>query len=192
MLKDLVIKARSYRRFDSSYRIGIDTLKGIVDTVRFIPSASNKQPLKYIISVSGEMNEKIFSTLAWAASLSDWGGPSESERPTGYIVILTDTHIKESADMDVGIAAQTIRLLAEEEGLGGCMIASIDRDELRKILNIPEYLTISLVIALGKAAEKVVLEEADSSEKIEYYRDEASVHHVPKRKLDEVLIGVFK
>ena len=192
MLKELVMKARSYRRFDSSYEIAIDVLREIVDTIRFIPSASNKQPLKYIISVSKKVNDKIFSTLSWAASLNDWDGPSEFERPTGYIVILTDTRIKETADMDVGISAQTIRLLAEEKGLGGCMIASIDRDSLRKILNIANYLAVSLIVALGKPAEKVVLEEVNKGEKIEYYRDSSSVHHVPKRKLEEVLIGEFK
>ena len=192
MLKELVMKARSYRRFDSSYEIEINVLREIVDTVRFIPSASNKQPLKYIISVSKEVNDKIFSTLSWAASLNDWDGPSKFERPTGYIVILTDTRIKEMADMDVGISAQTIRLLAEEKGLGGCMIASIDRDSLRRILNIANYLAVSLIIALGKPAEKVVVEEVNEGEKIEYYRDSSSVHHVPKRKLEEVLIGEFK
>ncbi len=192
MLKDLVIKARSYRRFDSSYGIDAEVLREIVDVSRFTPSASNKQPLKYIISVSKEMNDKIFSTLAWAASLSNWDGPSESERPTGYIIILTDTRIKETADMDVGIVAQTMRLLAEERGLGGCMLASIDRETLRGMLNLPDYLRISLILALGKPAERVVLEEAEDSEKIEYYRDNASVHHVPKRKLGEVLIEMFK
>ncbi len=197
VLKNLILKARSYRRFDSSFFIDARVLTDIVDTVRFVPSGSNKQPLKYIVSVSKEVNDAIFSTLSWAASLTNWKGPAKTERPTGYIIILTDTRIKETADMDVGIAAQTIRLLAEENGLGGCMVASIDRDTLRNKLegygfSLPGYLRVSLILALGKPAEKVVLENVKQDGNIDYYRDSSSVHHVPKRKLNEVLIEVFE
>jgi hypothetical protein len=75
-----------------------------------------------------------------------------------------------------------------EQGFGGCMIGSIKRDELRKVLEIPEHLEILLVLALGKPNEKVVLEDVGEDGDIKYYRAGQDVHHVPKRTLDELII----
>ena len=47
MLRDLVLKNRSYRGFDESVRISRETLEGFVDCARLCPSSVNKQPLKY-------------------------------------------------------------------------------------------------------------------------------------------------
>jgi hypothetical protein len=51
---------------------------------------------------------------------------------------------------------------ATERGLGGCIIGSIDRPELRKMLAIAERYGILLVLAWGKSAETVVLEHVRS------------------------------
>jgi nitroreductase len=90
--------------------------------------------------------------------------------------------------MDVGIAAHTILLGAAELGMGGCQIASADKDELHKLLNLPESLAIMLVLALGKPVEQVVIEKVIDPDDIEYWRDEYYVHHVPKRALKDIII----
>jgi hypothetical protein len=41
-----------------------------------------------------------------------------------------------------------------EKGLGGCMIAAIDRKGLAGALNIPERYEILLVIALGRRQKR--------------------------------------
>ena len=189
--KDLIRKNRSYRRFDASASISEDVLIGLIKLARITPSSSNRQPLKYVLSCSREWNAKIFECLAWAGSLADWPGPKESERPTGYIVILSDTQISEPKDTDVGIVAQTILLGAVDAGLGGCMLGSVKRNELAQILGLPEHLHISLVVALGKPVEKVTLVDAEPGGPIKYYRDEAQNHYVPKRKLDELITKVY-
>jgi nitroreductase len=78
---------------------------------------------------------------------------------------------------------------ATERGLGGCMIGSVKRPRLRSELAIPERYEILLVLALGKPAETVVIEDLPADGNIDYYRDEAGVHHVPKRSLDELIVG---
>jgi len=188
MFRDLVIKNRSYRRFDASQPIDRQTLVHLVDLARFIPSGRNLQPLKYLIAYTPERNHLIFACLSWAGYLKDWGGPTEGERPTGYIVILGDKRLSTSFGIDPGIAAQTILLGAVEYGLGGCMIGSVNRPLLASSLGVSENLEILLVLALGKPVEQVVLEPVEEDGNIRYYRDEAGVHHVPKRGLDEVLI----
>ena len=189
MLEDIVKASRSYRRFHEEKPIEPETLKGLVDLARLSPSAANLQPLKYIISADPELNARIFPTLAWAGYLKDWPGPAEGERPSAYIVILGDTEITRNFGCDHGIAAQSIMLGAAEKGLGGCMIGSIDRQKLREALHIPDRYEILLVLALGYPKERVMLEEVPQDGDIRYYRDPEGVHHVPKRRLDDIMLA---
>ncbi len=189
MVRDLILKNRSYRRFYQEAAIESETLRELVDLARLSASAGNRQPLKYILSCDPEKNALIFPNLAWAAYLKDWPGPSEGERPSAYIIILGDTEIHHSFLCDHGVAAQSILLGATERGLGGCMIASVKVDELRKALSIPPRYEIMLVLALGKPKEKVVIESVGPDGDIKYWRDSNSVHHVPKRSLDDIIIG---
>jgi nitroreductase len=187
-LHDLVLRNRSYRRFDESHRIAHDTLVELIGLARCTPSAANRQPLKYILAADRKTNDCIFPCLAWAAYLQEWEGPAPGERPTAYIVILIDETITRDWWCDDGIAAQTILLGAVEKGLGGCMIGSISKERLQQELHIPEHLKIRLVVALGKPAEQVVLEDLEPGGDIRYWRDTEGVHHVPKRTLAELII----
>jgi len=188
-LKTLVLKSRSYRRFDESYQIEIETLRDLVRLAQYSPSGNNTQPLKFWLSNTPEMNAAIFPNLGWAASLKDWRGPEEGERPSAYIIILGDTDIQVNFGVDFGIAAQSMMLGAVEKGLGGCMIASMRRERLQEALGIPERYRILLVLAIGKPVETVVTEPVGEDGSVKYYRDAEQVHHVPKRGLEELIIG---
>lgn len=190
MIQELVKKNRSYRRFYQNESISGETLKGLVNITRLTASGANLQPLKYIISNIEDRNEKIFKTLGWAGYLKDWNGPEEGEKPSAYILILNDTSISKNPSFDPGIAAQTILLAAVEKHLGGCMLANINREELKASLNIDDKYEIILALAIGKPKEEVVLELANSNGDIKYWRDENKVHHVPKRSLDEIILNI--
>ncbi len=187
-ISELVAKSRSYRRFDETHLLDEEMLVGLVNVARLCPSAANRQPLKYMISWRPEENAQVFANLRWAAALADWEGPAEGERPTGYVVILGDTQIFKPVRWDDAIAAQTMLLAAAEQGLGGCMLGSIDYAGLRDALDIPEHLKILLVVALGKPGETIVIEDGTPPDESPYWRDADGVHHVPKRSLKEVLI----
>jgi len=188
MIRDLILKNRSYRRFHEELDIKPATLKELVDLARHSASAMNAQPLKYVLSCQPQKNSLIFPHLVWATFLKTWPGPVEGERPSAYIVILGDTEVSRSWDYDVGIAAQSMLLGATEKGLGGCMIANIQREGLRKALRIPSRYEILLVLALGKPKEKVVIETLGPDGNTRYWRDSEDVHHVPKRPLDEIIV----
>ena len=191
MFAELVKENRSCRRFYEDHAVEPETLKELVSLARISASAANLQPLKYILSSDPRKNAEIFSCLAWAGYLKDWPGPEAGERPAAYIVVLGDTSISKSTDCDHGIAAQTILLGAREKGLAGCMLGSIDRNALRDHFNIPSQLKILLVLAIGKPREKVVLETVGSDNSIRYWRDNEGVHHVPKRKLEEIIAAEY-
>ncbi len=186
-IKDLVMNNRSFRRFDESVRVDETTLLDLVELARCSATAANRQPLKFMLSVEPERNALIFKTVGFARQLS-WQGPVEGERPTAYIIILGDTEISQSFGCDHGIAAQSILLGAVEKGLGGVMLGSANKDNLRAALKIPAKYEILLVLAMGKPKEKVVLETVGPDGKTTYWRDEKSVHHVPKRRLEDLIL----
>ncbi len=191
MIKDLILKNRSCRRFYQDVPIERETLRELVDLARLSASASNRQPLKYILSGDPEKNAVLFSHLSWAGLLRDWPGPPEGERPSAYIIILGDTEISKNFGCDHGIAAQSIMLGAREKGLGGCMHGSAKKGELSKALGIPPRYEILLVLSLGKPKEVVVLETMGPDGDFNYWRDSEGVHHVPKRRLDDIIIGCY-
>ncbi len=187
MIKDLILKNRSYRRFHEEVTISSEDLKDLVDLARLSPSGSNLQPLKFMLSNGAETNNIIFKNLAWAGYLKDWDGPEEGERPSAYIVILGPEKAVKPYDYDVALACQSMLLGAVEKGYGGCIFGSIKRIPLSAELKIAEHLKIQLIIALGKPKEVIQI-DAVKSEEIKYWRDENNVHHVPKRDLDDLII----
>lgn len=188
MIYDLIKKNRTYRRFEQNYKINQDTLKELIDLARLSSSGANLQPLKYILSNTEEKNNLIFHHLKWAGYFKDWDGPEEGEKPSAYIIMLGDKNISTNYLWDHGIACQSMLLGACEKGLGGCMFGAVNKKGLKEALNIKDQLEIILVIALGKPKEVVVLEELKDSKNIKYWRDENGVHHVPKRKLEDIIV----
>jgi nitroreductase len=189
MITDLVQANRSCRRFYEDHPVDIKTLERLVNLARLSASGANLQPLKYILSCQPRINAEIFSCLGWAAYLKDWPGPGPGERPSAYIVILGDTVISKEFGVDHGIAGQSMLLGAREKGLAGCMLATINRKDLRKILNIEAHLKILLVLAIGKPKEEIVIETVGPDGSIRYWRDAEGVHHVPKRPLQEIIVA---
>lgn len=187
---DLIKKSRSYRRFDESRPVPNEHLRLMIEAARFSPSSRNIQPLKYIVCNSPEVNSEIFSTLGWAGYLTDWDGPSKGERPAAYIIQLLDTNIAGNCSCDNGITAQSILLQAVELGYGGCIIASVKREQLSNILGIDARFSIIQVIALGVPVEKVVVNDMENNN-YKYWREENGTHHVPKRTVEEMILKMF-
>lgn len=183
MIRELISR-RTCRYFYQAVPVGLDTLRELVDLARLSPSGHNAQPLKYLLSNEPDKNALIFTHI-------DLGGSRqlEGERPAAYIIILGDTEIAKSFGCNHGVAAQSIMLGAAEKGLGACIIANIKRDQLRQALSIPERYEILLVMALGKPKDVSVIEPIGPDGRTFPWRDEKNVRHVPKRSLDDVIIG---
>ena len=182
MLKDLVLKNRSYRGFDESVRISRETLEGFVDCARLCPSSVNKQPLKYFLAWEPEEGEKVQGLTKWARALPEMILPHPGKRPTGFVVICQDKRIDENLNRyqkDVGIVA----------GLGGCMIGNFQAGEVMEVLGLPEEIRPLLIVAFGKPAEEIHLVDVPEDGNTNYYRDENDVHYVPKRTLADELLN---
>lgn len=191
MLKDLVVKNRSYRGYDESFGVSEDVLKELVDMARLTASGANLQPIKYrLVTEKADVN-KLNELTRWGKMLPELTLPHPGQYPAAYILMTIDTQIcknPEAAGTDIGIAAQTVMLGAVEKGLGGCMIANFDKAEAAGALSLPERYKPVLALAIGKPSETVKLVDVGEDGSTKYYRDENDVHFVPKRKLEDVLI----
>ena len=195
MLKELVHKNKTYRRFYEDHHIPYELMEEWIGLVRLIPTARNQQALKYLIINDPQIREQIFPTLKWAGYLKDWDGPEKGERPSAYIVIgidknISDNYIAHWTYVDLGIAIQTILLAAAEHDLGGCVIVAFNRRTIYDVLKIPEHIDVKVILALGKPKENVIWKDMEPGDKdIRYYRDGLGNHYVPKRPLDEILMN---
>ena len=189
--KKLVRENRSYRGYDGTYQVSKEELVQLVDMARLTPSGMNRQPLRYHIAFEKAEVAKIQSLTKWAAALTDRTLPYEGQEPTGFIVLCQDMRLSDNLSQfrtDVGICAQTICLGAVSMELGACMIGNFNGKEMKEALALSDDYFPLLVIAIGKPKETIVLEEVNEEEDLGYYRDAQDVHHVTKRRLEDILI----
>lgn len=206
MLKDLVKANRSYRGYDHSVKIPYETLEAWVDLTRYAASSINKQPLRYKIVCEESEVDALQKKTFWARGLPEMTLPHPGKEPVAFVVICHDTAL--FADpvrfhKDVGIVAQTMLLAAVEEGFGGIMIGNFNPGQVSELLGLPEGVEPQLIVAFGKPDEEVVLVDlppaadaaqppaapaADAGPDTNYYRDDADVHYVPKRALQDLLL----
>ena len=183
---EAAVNRRTIRRFLQK-PIPLPVLKKLLNAARLAPSGGNIQPCEYVLVTEQPLLDKVFNTLRWAMYIAPEGTPKEGEKPIAYIVVLINMRKKtEGGEVDCAAAIENMILVAWEEGIGACWIASIDREKLRGLLSIPEYCKVCFVVALGYRAETPVAENMED-ENVKYWRDENGVLHVPKRRLEDIV-----
>lgn len=192
-LKETITATRTYRRFDENHPITEETLHKLIDLARLAGSSRNCQAWQYMPVTEEDLREDIFPYLGWAGYLQDWKGPAQGERPAAYVLCLLNhewLNVPEKlAYFDLGISSQNLLLGAIEENIGGCRIGAFS-PKLADLFSIPSHLTLELVIALGKPAEEVVIEQIDNN--THYWRDENDIHRVPKRPLEDIILSLAR
>lgn len=181
---DLVISRRTVRKFKET-PISRDILERCINAARLAPSASNLQPLEYIVVNDAKLLPQAYETVKWAGYLRPHGDPPEGHRPMAYIYVLKDSKNKSPwTAYDIGEAVENITLVALAEGIGSCQFGSVDRDKVKAMFKVPDDYEITLALALGYIDESHAVEPYAGDPK--YWRDERGVHHVPKRSLESV------
>ncbi len=186
-VNELARVTRSVRRFVEDEPVGRGMLEGIIDAARLAPCAANLQELRFVIIDDEERRSRLHPLLRWAGYLKAWDGPAPGERPPAFVLILCPVEEKPFTRIDAGIAAAYMCLAARAAGLGACILMSFDRGGASEVASAPPGLSPLLAVALGRPAERVVIEDAGSGG-IEYWRDEDGLHHVPKRSLEDLVL----
>lgn len=184
-MNELCAGCRTIRKFKQD-PVPDEVLRTCVDSARVSSSASNRQPIRYVVVKDPELVARMQSMVSWAGKLPpELGVPKAGEQPTAFIALPKAGGVSGFVDIDLGIAAHAIVLTAWEAGVGSCMMGAINREAIKALLNIPEDWELKLVIALGYPALTSAIEEAQD-EQLDYYLDDELNYHVPKLAVDEV------
>lgn len=189
-LMELLKTRRTYRRFDQTKKIPDEAVDDIVRAQQYASCGNNRQPLHYIVVRDEVLVEEIFKITKWAASLpAKQGQPKDGEHPTMFIAVLEDNALKNAVTgVDAGLAISNMTLAAWSHGVGSCIIANVNKDELRKILDIGDEYTVNCVVAFGYPTHKSIIKEADSGEKLSYYINEDGDYVVPRKKIEDMVV----
>ncbi len=183
-LTRLLLKNRSVRGYDPSFVVRNDQLRSLVEVATRVPSAMNRQGLRFRL-VTAEESDKVLAHIRLGGALPHLKLPIAGSEPRAFIVVCAAVEPDHYLYIDLGIVAQSMLLRATEMGLNGIMIGAFDREPIREALGLT--LQPLLVIALGRSIEQIQLTEIAADESHNYYRTEG-VHYVPKVRLDELII----
>jgi nitroreductase len=138
---------RAYRR-DPVPR---DALESLISAGLWAPSASNRQEVTFVV-VDDPGDLDALQPFA----------PGMRGDPPAVIVLCVDLRrlpavvsgdpVTAVVQMDVAMAAQNILLVAQEAGLGACVIHSFRPAALAGLLRLPAHLLPVLLVALGYPA----------------------------------------
>jgi nitroreductase len=183
---DLVSKRRTIRSFKEK-SVDEKLIIRLIDAARLSPSAANLQSLKYAFVTDEKTRLEMYPYIKYAGYTPEWEYPFEIT-PTAFIVLLNDSCIrpKEKSEVDAGIALMALSLCAEGEGLGSCIIASVNRAEVKQLLGLDENLDILYLIGIGYPNQ--INKLVESEEKVKYSLDGKGNFNVPKRPLEEIIV----
>lgn len=175
---------RSIRRFQD-IPVPPEALKELADLARLYASGGNIQPLRCAVVSRKENTDRVFDCLKWAMYLPGFEIRPDN-RPKAYLVLVADQNVKRNYQFDLGAAATTVMLSAQDFGLQSCCLAVVQKEALRQILSLPEDLVPEIAIALGYGAqESTAVPMTDS---VKYIQDADGNLQVPKRMLEETLV----
>ena len=146
----IIGKRRSIRSYEKK-SVEKEKLNRILEAGRLAPSASNKQPWRFIVVTDDKVKEKLR-----AAYDKEWFVTAP--------VIIIGCAVPEEAwvrmdgqeywMVDVAIAMQNMILTATELGLGTCWIADFAENAVRKTRKLPSSIRVVAMTPLGYPAEE--------------------------------------
>ena len=147
--KELATARFSVRKFTDEAVSQAD-LDAIMTCVQLAPSASNRQPWKFLLLASDESKEKIRQCYdrPWFASAPI------------YVLCMKDTANawvrpddgKSHGDIDLGIAVEHLALAAADRGLGTCWVCNYDVEAVKRLFPVEGFEAVA-IIPLGHIAE---------------------------------------
>lgn len=151
-LFEAIFKRRSIRKF-KQMEIDREKITKVIKAAVWAPSGGNIQPWRFIIVNDKKLirHIKMFS-------------PGMFSEPSILIVVCSNK--KEAFEkggimgrdylstVDCAMATQNILLASYALGLGSCVIKSFDEIAIKKLLNLPEYISPELMVAIGYPDEE--------------------------------------
>jgi len=138
-VKEVIEKRRSMRKFQEG-SISEEQLKVLMKAAQLAPSASNRQPYKFIIVKDNELKK----SLQRKASMQRFVG-----KAAVIFVGIGDLEHEKWYKVDIAIAIQQIFLQAVELGLGACWIGAFEEEKVKEVLKIPQNMQVVAFLPVG-------------------------------------------
>jgi len=184
-LDTLLLRNRSYRGYDRTYVVHPLQLRAIAGVNPLTASAGNAQRLRFKLVSKVEEADFVLSHIRLGSALPELHLPLPGTEPQAFVIVCSTVEENAMVDIDLGISLQSMSLKAVELGLGCVIVRNFDREEIRKGLGLP-YSPIA-VLAVGKPAERIVIDKVREGSDLKYYRSD-DFHHVPKIVLDDLIM----
>ena len=146
-------KARYSVRSFQNKPIEDEKMDIILEAGRIAPTACNNQPQKIFVTKSIASREKLASVC-----------PCTFDAPVILVVCYDRTRDwknklmpgYESGETDAAIVCTHMMLQAAELGIGSCWVGYFNANDISKVLNLPENLTVSALLPMGYPADNAV------------------------------------
>ena len=192
----LVRRARTCRRFDESMRVPREFLLELAELAHLAPCGANAQRLRFHVVSDVEECSSLFEKLTWLVRSRIGRVPMRANARPATSQFLPSApfpasppryhrgrHGHRGSDDDARRAQRNARVAA-------CMFKAFTPRAIDAMGLDNDRYELKLIMAFGVPAETQVIDAIDSNPdgSINYWRDEAQVHHVPKRPLADVLV----
>lgn len=184
-LAQLLLRNRSHRGYDTQFAVRADQLRRIIAVNTRIPSAQNRQVLRFRPVLADEA-PLVLPHIRLGAALPELHLPLPGTEPRAFIVVCSTVPEDRWVDIDLGISVQSMLLQAAEIGLNGLCIGAFDAQRIREAFALP--LDPLLLLAIGRGTDRIELVEIGEHESHAYYR-RGDTHYVPKVRLEDLLLG---
>ncbi|MGM0445101.1 MAG: nitroreductase family protein [Bacillota bacterium] len=143
--KELLLNRRSYREY-SDQEISDEVIKEVIDISRYAPTSMNSQSYYFKIIRDRELICDL-STIRKNAS-------EPIKKAPIAVAICSDNELSNRYKQDGDIAAYHFMLAARLYNLGTCWIADMDRESIKKKLDIPIEHYIATITPVGYIKEE--------------------------------------
>jgi nitroreductase len=151
-LDDIIQKRRAYRSFEP-VEITEEFIHDLAEHARLTPSCNNMQPWRFVFVHDKTVLKALFGAMS---KYNDWTGLSSM-----IIAVFSkpdlDCVIKDRVYnlFDTGMATAFLILRAWDLGLVAHPIAGFQPEVVKKILDIPDAMTLITLVIVGKKKETV-------------------------------------
>ena len=148
-VKEAIEKRNSIRKYEDR-PVPEEKLMKVLEAARLAPSGRNCQDWKFIVVRDEEKKQEL-------GRLSG-GQYHVHTAPVIIAAVATDPEELmpcgiQASPVNLAIAIDHMTLAALEEGLGTCWIGAFDQEEVKKLLGVPEQLSIISLLTVGFPGE---------------------------------------
>ncbi len=178
-VSEAIAERRAVKHFDAHHQMSDDEFKHMMQLAMQSPTSFNIQNWRFVRVVDSAKREKI-KAAAWdqaqvtdasalliiCADVKAWdkdparywkNAPQETAElmvsMTGPFYEGREWLQRDEAMRSVGIAAQTLMLLAKEMGYDSCPMIGFDQEVVSEVINLPKDHAIGMMLAIGKEAK---------------------------------------